>query len=101
MISVQKSTKLSYWSVDVAFSPRSLDDNLHFKKSRSQVTTDDAKLFFQILDIYSKIPVLRNPDLKGRSPPKSSIPILRDTPLRFPTRDSLLAVTVRATVGDV
>ena len=27
--------------------------NLHFKKSRSQVTADDPKLFFQMLDICS------------------------------------------------
>ena len=27
--------------------------NLHFKKSRRQVTADDPKLFFQMLDIYS------------------------------------------------
>ena len=27
--------------------------NLHFKKSRSQVTAVDPKLFFQMLDIYS------------------------------------------------
>ena len=28
-------------------------DNLYFKNSRSQVTSDDPKLFFQMLDIYS------------------------------------------------